>query len=106
MKSKIVLDLGFVSQHHVTGLYSLQCSATCNGGFRTRSVRCLDEDEIIRIDCTMRPESSEFCNQIDCITGSEFNRISCLSFFLHLFVVIAFYEYFIDFLLSIQHYIV
>ena len=47
---------------------NVQCTVTCGGGLRSRSIQCLDEDGVIVQDCDYdnRPSSYQFCGQIDC----------------------------------------
>lgn len=54
-------------------LFYLQCSATCDGGFQVRSVRCLDKDGVISSACSMdtRPDSIKVCGQVNCTDMSK-----------------------------------
>ena len=68
---------------------ALQCTATCNGGLRTRSVRCLDEDGVIVDVCDNEsmPSPFEICNQVDCDNPSKQQFI--LSNYYRMFFIIV-----------------
>lgn len=49
--------------------FLLQCSKSCEGGFRVREVRCLSDDMTTSTHCDpqLKPEEKEPCNTQDCI---------------------------------------
>lgn len=47
----------------------IQCSKSCQGGFRVREVRCLSDDMTLSNLCDpqLKPEERESCNTQDCV---------------------------------------
>lgn len=70
----MVLDLlwgGFLLIYDVCcyNVLFLQCSKTCEGGFRVREVRCLSDDMLSSDGCDehLRPPGREDCNPEPCL---------------------------------------
>lgn len=66
--------------HCITySLFDVQCTRTCGGGLRTRSVVCADQDGEFSTSTsgcgnptgTNRPACIDLCNQIDCTTREQ-----------------------------------
>lgn len=67
--------------------FLLQCSKSCEGGFRVREVRCLSDDMTTSTHCDpqLKPEEKEPCNTQDCIPEiGKVEELCVLTMELHL----------------------
>lgn len=57
----------------------MQCSKSCQSGFRVREVRCLSDDMTLSNLCDpqLKPEEKESCNPQDCVP--EVGKLGFLS---------------------------
>lgn len=53
----------------IVPFFAIQCSKSCQGGFRVREVRCLSDDMAPGSLCDpqLKPEERESCNPQDCV---------------------------------------